>query len=343
MGDAFRRILGQLEGRRRHAYGHKGCTAKGMAPTPCAGDIVRAHSVSKSSTLKPMSRNRHVVEHRERLDMERAPFVSFSFEEIGVGRASVFHGFCARHDRDLFSCIETETFAARPDQCFALAYRAVAHELHGQVGRTQIQAERRELMRREDLVRSDAVMDAAASRERAAKDGILLMAARTAAMIRASDTGGIEHLVLAYDGVLPIAFSGTFAPMWDLQGRRLQSMRPSRAPGVYLVVNTVGSPGRTHVVLSWLTDTAAPLRPLLDDLTSWPVEVAGYAALELAMEGVGNVFFAPDWIEGLSAPSGEALKRLLVHGATYAPGPTPWAQLHRGLGVPTATSRQRVA
>ena len=54
-----------------------------------------------------------------------------SVKKIGIGDASVFHGFCSKHDRELFSCIENEAFTGRPDQCLTVAYRTMSRELYG--------------------------------------------------------------------------------------------------------------------------------------------------------------------------------------------------------------------
>ncbi|WP_406645631.1 hypothetical protein QEZ52_16825 [Aliisedimentitalea scapharcae] len=75
-----------------------------------------------------------------------------SVKTIGTKDASVFHGFCSKHDRELFSCIENEAFSGRPDQCLAVAYRAMSRELYGKDALSHI----RETLRGADKGKSHA-------------------------------------------------------------------------------------------------------------------------------------------------------------------------------------------
>lgn len=53
------------------------------------------------------------------------------FPELrGIGRASTFTGFCSGHDDKIFAPIEKTEFAATPQQCFPLGYRALAREVY---------------------------------------------------------------------------------------------------------------------------------------------------------------------------------------------------------------------
>src|SRR5690606_31784180 len=49
-------------------------------------------------------------------------------QRMGLRDVSVFNGFCAKHDRDLFQCLETAPFRFTPEQIFKLAYRTVSKE-----------------------------------------------------------------------------------------------------------------------------------------------------------------------------------------------------------------------
>src|SRR5690606_8774902 len=41
-----------------------------------------------------------------------------------------FRGFCAKHDKQLFSCFEDISFIGTQEQCTALTYRSVAKEIY---------------------------------------------------------------------------------------------------------------------------------------------------------------------------------------------------------------------
>jgi len=50
-------------------------------------------------------------------------------ELVGINNASTFTGFCSEHDNTIFSKVEKETFLGSQEQCFPVAYRALAREL----------------------------------------------------------------------------------------------------------------------------------------------------------------------------------------------------------------------
>ncbi|MEH1678706.1 hypothetical protein V7F43_22365, partial [Salmonella enterica subsp. enterica serovar Enteritidis] len=55
-------------------------------------------------------------------------------EKIGINQASTFTGFCAVHDRILFSCLENEKFTGTDEQCFALMFRSLSKEIYAKEG-----------------------------------------------------------------------------------------------------------------------------------------------------------------------------------------------------------------
>jgi len=70
----------------------------------------------------------HVIQFRQRLDLDRGPEIRF--ESVGVNQATVFTGLCARHDSLLFRPLEHEALdLASREQLFLLAC-AIVRETH---------------------------------------------------------------------------------------------------------------------------------------------------------------------------------------------------------------------
>ncbi len=57
---------------------------------------------------------------------------NLKLERIGINNASTFRGFCAKHDKLLFSCFENKPFIGTEKQCVAITYRSVAKEIYDQ-------------------------------------------------------------------------------------------------------------------------------------------------------------------------------------------------------------------
>ncbi len=93
----------------------------------CEGPIISAHTLSVGAMLRPISRNGHVYT----LSADR---YAESYDDViqlkltGIRATSVFNGFCAKHDKILFSEIEDKPFVCSAEQNFLHCYRAVAKE-----------------------------------------------------------------------------------------------------------------------------------------------------------------------------------------------------------------------
>lgn len=114
--------------RLRTHFGAKECVVPDELKSQCSGDIVRAHTVPKSGSLKRISREGHAytfMPNVQSLDRTGGRVVA---ELRGVNRASTFTGFCAFHDKTLFSPVEDGPMQFSGTQCFLLAYRAMARE-----------------------------------------------------------------------------------------------------------------------------------------------------------------------------------------------------------------------
>jgi len=99
-----------------------------LSPTGgCSGDIIAAHTLSAASMLRPISRDGHVYALRSNLYAPSADGPA-TIGLLGIKNTSVFNGFCATHDKALFSPIEDEQFNCKPQQLFMHAYRAIAKE-----------------------------------------------------------------------------------------------------------------------------------------------------------------------------------------------------------------------
>jgi len=96
----------------------------------CEGKIIRAHTVSKSSSLKTIADDSHVLCYTKpdlfNMTREKPPTIALRRE--GINKASTFTGFCCYHDKALFSCVEDQIFTGTKEQVFALLYRSLAFE-----------------------------------------------------------------------------------------------------------------------------------------------------------------------------------------------------------------------
>ena len=116
----------------RRALSKKMCLAPDSWKNECVGQIVQAHTVSKSGSLRRIARKGHVYSLKPILGSPNRSIGQSLFTPRlqGINSASTFSGFCTRHDDLIFTPIEKRAFTGTPEQCFLLGYRAVAGELY---------------------------------------------------------------------------------------------------------------------------------------------------------------------------------------------------------------------
>lgn len=122
----------------RKAFSQKKCCARDVGLGDCDGGVIKAHTVSRGANLAKIAKDGHVLQYVASIPEMNKNGGKLSVKRIGIKDASVFHGFCGKHDRELFSCIENEVFTGRPDQCLAVAYRTMSRELYGKDAGTHL-------------------------------------------------------------------------------------------------------------------------------------------------------------------------------------------------------------
>jgi hypothetical protein len=84
----------------------------------------------KQSRFKKIAKDGHVYSFKKSIQELDKNNGVFSVEKIGINNASVFNGFCSKHDKELFLDIEDKQIIFSDKQILLLAYRAIANELY---------------------------------------------------------------------------------------------------------------------------------------------------------------------------------------------------------------------
>ena len=98
----------------------------------CSGSIINAHSIQKSKSLYTISEDGKVY----RFEMDIASYDNWAKYETlmpkikGIAETSIFKGFCAFHDRELFKNIDMYTIEPTIEQSILLSIRSIAHEIY---------------------------------------------------------------------------------------------------------------------------------------------------------------------------------------------------------------------
>ena len=135
----------------REAFNCETCSCPEGTKAECSGFIVKAHTVSRSASLKQIARDGHVYQITSNFISLKNNSVPLEPKLIGTNRASTFMGFCRKHDNEIFAPIEKQQFRCTPEQCFLVAYRALCREVFIKEGTARNLSTLRELDRGRDL------------------------------------------------------------------------------------------------------------------------------------------------------------------------------------------------
>jgi hypothetical protein len=113
-------------GKRREMLREDMCLHPGA---DCSGVICNSHSIQQSK-LSAIGKAGHVysVEFDLGKIVKKPEFDALT--KLGIEKTSVFRGFCAKHDDDLFRPIDAQDFQCTSEQLFLYFYRAICRELH---------------------------------------------------------------------------------------------------------------------------------------------------------------------------------------------------------------------
>lgn len=100
--------------------------------SPCGEPAIASHSLQRKGPLEYISENGHVCGFEPVLE-DGLPLPGIGrFEKIGVRRfASVFGGYCGKHDADLFKIAERDIFDLDDKIVAVLLYRSICREFVG--------------------------------------------------------------------------------------------------------------------------------------------------------------------------------------------------------------------
>jgi SEC-C motif len=269
------------------------------APTGCSPLVIRAHTVQRmGGGLKQLATSGEVYGFKLHPTFIQKNDGIVIPEKIGLKRASTFRGFCENHDAELFRPVETKPFSASSEQLLLLNFRAVARRVYG-----------REVAFRHKKNHGDNDRGLPPNMQRilfVLQEGERLHAEDKLANIRAlkviydhrlveRDFSDMNAFVTVFSGAPEVALAEIVGVDADFTGGTLRHPDPP----AHLVVYTVGVDGGTALIFSWLGANSAA-EDLCRSFAARPDEEKAAAFLRYAVEYVDNLYFAPQWWEGLT-------------------------------------------
>lgn len=256
----------------------------------CEGKIINAHTISISSSLKPLSNEGHVLCFH--LDDNK-------IKEVGIKKASTFPGFCKKHDKEMFSPIENNDFQANECHSFLWGFRALTKDIYEKSKQVDLNEQynlnhdyqRSCILGLNDLMSQKIKYDNA---------------------FKANDFSCSNYYILEFTNNSDLLFSGAVYPEYDFHGNFMQDIN-SIGRLDHISVNAINRYTGGCVIFQWMGKSDVNLRfvkslHLLDD------EIKANAITQFAFESFENLYMNPDWWESLSESLQQSLRVKLPCG-----------------------------
>ena len=266
-------------------------------------NIIKAHTVSKSSGLSDIADNtNHVLGLKQNLVSFQKSKGKLRFERIGINKASTFRGFCAKHDKQLFSCFEDISFIGTQGQCTALTYRSVAKEIYAKENALEIAGFIKKMHKGKSLIFQINIQEHNFFYQlglEAAINELYIIKNDVDSELLSRGNSSYNFLVIESSSPIPVVVSSVINPTKDFNGKSIQDLSDLSVKPEYLVFNAFSSAGKGFVVFSWLKKAKIIDRFIQSLLSIDNSEMYSYL-VNLFFSSAENSFISPSWWEDLS-------------------------------------------
>lgn len=302
-------------------------TKQCMAPhADHEGPVISAHTLSVQAMLRKIAVDAHVYVAAQAKRLARETF-PIEVQRKGIRDVTVFNGFCQKHDRELFACLELEPFRFQRQQSFMLAYRAVARECY--LKRKQYESlpspEEFAAIRGIDerLQFSDAALMFQAASLSGAEDVEQLKASFDKHLFNQSWDRVVTRAIL-FPATPTVLAAAAFQPFIDMDGNRLQNFEDLEADMSQICMSVIPTETGGAAIFSWLDSSNSAPRRFFDSVAGAPNLTA--SVLHAIFDNTENFAINPIWYEGLTEDDRKyVFSRIILfsQNTSYAGGARP--------------------
>lgn len=283
----------------------------------CFGKIIDAHTVSKSGSLRKISRAGKVLYFGRGIGTIFANKGETSIQEIGVSQASVFPGFCSFHDKNLFAPFEDKNFEMNATNAFLIGYRALCSEIYAKENAKSLLP----FMKTMDRGRSSFsqlslqqyLSDYNFGVDLGLRD-LQVLKKQYDEIFTSSDYSTIYYFIIEYDEAPHILYSGAIYPEYDFKGNELQDLT-SRGVMEGISINAIATQTGGAVIFQW-NGVGDINQRLVGSLYSLPPNSWASLLTQFAFESLENLYISPDWWDQLPLQSKNSLEKRVMCGAS---------------------------
>lgn len=281
----------------------------------CAGKIIRAHSLSRSSALATITELGNVVSlipdwprryHRGEIVLS----------EKSAKKASTFTGFCARHDNSIFRALDDTEFDGSHTLTFLSAYRTRCHEIFMKKGQINLAQHAKHMDRGQqpdNQVKIQGFSSELHLGANAALEELNELKGQYDSSIKSSDYGNFSFVNFHFAQQPNLLCAGGFNPAFDVSGTFLQKLdSATKTQNVFCSI----LPGKAGFWASflWLREHSL-MRAFLGDVEKNFGTAGGMYAI--ALSHIENTLVRPSFWDALSQSAKDNFQFLMMMDVSH--------------------------
>lgn len=277
----------------------------------CSRKIINSHTVSKSSNLKPISRNGHVYS----FDSEKQRFSQDSLQAQpilkGINQASTFCIFCEKHDLSLFVDFENNQLKINQKHNFLIFYRSLVQEIYKKkkiyknftdiLGNMQTDLSTDSLFMLTEYKKGCGIAIRDLEKLKSILDNELID----------QKYSNIHYYVIVLDKIPEIMSSCVWIPTKDFNDNLLFDLNNVEQIAPIVSINTVvfeNNKGAVFIAWHKNFDNGDYCKNFVDSFHKITDDKKGIAILNWLFSCNENIFLCPDWWDDLSIDKKQYLK-----------------------------------
>jgi hypothetical protein len=278
------------------------CSYPNTDQNKCSDIITKSHTIQRRGGLAAIAEDGHVLTVKPILKDLVESKGNPSPRKIGVSKASVFPGFCSKHDSDLFRSIEGKNLQIGSDTAFLFAYRAIAYERFAKDAQRRGTILQREMDKGRPFPRQAAIQlflqSVAFGIELGIRD-VEQWKQEYDSRLLSGSRERFHFLAVKFDRVLPTVACGAFHPEFDFNGKQLQKLGSVGADFEHVAFTLTAFDEQSVAIFGWVGQATGPASAFVASFKALDDNRKASALIRLLFAQTDNIFIQPSWWDNL--------------------------------------------
>jgi len=296
-------------------YTQDKCYAPDDLQHECSEKIIKAHTVSRSANLKPISKSDHVYCFEANLGGMIKTNGQLTITKKSIKKTSIFHGFCSKHDTELFKKVDLG-FEISNEHIFLNHYRTLTRELYLKEKNSIFQSGKMKEYDKgmsliDQIIYQSQISGISMGTDVGERDLKKVKSILDEKLI-SNNYDGIKYYALIIDSVPEIMSTGVWVVSSDFENNQLADLSILENSYNSMSVSTLLYSNNKGILLfSWEDSIDCPeCTQFIQTLNKLSNDEKVKAIVYWLFSVNENIYFSPDWWEALDPSKQEQISQV---------------------------------